>query len=219
MPKTVDHDEKRRQIITATWRVIAAGGLAGTTIREIAREAGCSTGVLAHYFTDRQDIIASAMVMAHRGVRDRADAQLGTVRGLEALRIIMVESLPLDEQRILEARIEACFWGEAVGNERMMRIQNQEVDGFCARLRDRLVEAEEDGQLRPGVDIDEVVDELLALMDGCSIQAVMNPARVPPGRQIRQLDAVLERIRRPTRSAAGGRRRARSPAIVEDASQ
>ena len=214
MPKNVDHDARRREIVMATWRVIAADGLAGTTIREIAREAGCSTGVLSHYFADRQDILTSAMVMAHRGVRERTDAQIQGRRGLDALRAIMLESLPLDPQRVLEARIEACFWGEAVGNEGMMKMQNREVDGFCARVRTRLVEAEDDGQLRPEVEVDEVVDELLAHMDGCSIQAVLNPSRVPAERQIARLDAVLDRIRRPEapEEARPGPRPAAAPA-------
>lgn len=196
MPKIVDHDARRREIVMATWRVIASGGLAGATIREIAREAGCSSGVLAHYFTDRQDILASAMVMAHRGVRARADAHIEAkgAKGIDALRLIMLESLPLDDQRVLEARIEACFWGEAVGNERMMKLQNAEVDGFCQRVRDRLVEAERTGDLQRRVDVDDTVDELLALMDGCSIQAVLNPGRMPADRQVARLDAILRRI-------------------------
>lgn len=197
MPKIVDHDAKRREIIEATWRVIDAGGLAGTTIREIAREAGCSSGVLSHYFADREDILASAMVMAHRGVRDRTDCQIEHLNGLPALRILMLESLPLDEQRVLEARIEACFWGAAVGNEQLMRLQNSEVEGWCGRVRSRLLEAEQAGELREGVDLDDVVDRLLALMDGFSIQSVLNPKRTPPGRQIRHLDEVFADIRRP----------------------
>lgn len=195
MPKIVDHDARRRQIVMATWRVIAAGGLAGATIREIAREAGCSSGVLAHYFTDRQDILASAMVMAHRGVRDRTDAQLEGVHGLAALRVMMLESLPLDGQRVLEARIEACFWGEAVGNERMMKLQNTEVDGFCARIKQRLLEADKASEVRSGLDLDAVVEQFLALMDGFSIQAVLNPGRLPAERQIVHLDALLDSIR------------------------
>lgn len=208
MPKIVDHDARRREIVMATWRVIAEGGLAGATVREIAREAGCSSGVLAHYFTDRQDILASAMVMAHRGVRDRADARIEKegVDGLDALRVIMLESLPLDDQSVLEARIEACFWGEAVGNDRMMKLQNVEVEGFCARVRDRLLEAKRTGELRPDVDIDDTVDDLLALMDGCSIQAVLNPGRVPANRQVAHLEAILRRVgadRQPSAKAKG----------------
>lgn len=197
MPKIVDHDAKRREIIEATWRVIDAGGLAGTTIREIAREAGCSSGVLSHYFADREDILASAMVMAHRGVRDRTDRQVEHLGGLPALRILMLESLPLDAQRVLEARIEACFWGAAVGNEKLMRLQNSEVEGWSSRVRSRLLEAEQAGELHADVDIDDVVDGLLALMDGFSIQAVLNPKRTPPDRQIRHLDDLLDGIRCP----------------------
>jgi len=207
VPKIVDHDEKRRQIVMATWQVIAKGGLANATIRAIAREAGCSSGVLAHYFTDRQDILASAMVMAHRGVRDRTDAKLAGVRGLAAVRVIMLESLPLDDQRVLEAKIEACFWGAAVGNERMMKLQNSEVDGFCQRIRNRLREAQDLGELKPGVAIEDTVDELLALMDGFSIQAVLNPGRLPPERQVAHLDALLRRVGRHEGSSRRGRRR------------
>lgn len=205
MPKIVDHEAKRREIIMATWRVINAGGLAGTTIREIAREAGCSSGVLSHYFADREDILASAMVMAHRGVRKRTDARIKRLHlhGLGALRILMLESLPLDEQGVLEARIEACFWGAAVGNERLMKLQNSEVEGFCRRVRVRLLEAGQAGELQDGVGIDDVIDECLALMDGFSIQAVLNPDRTPPSRQIKHLDALLDRIRRPAALEGG----------------
>lgn len=200
MPKIVDHDAKRREIIEATWRVIDASGLAGTTIREIAREAGCSSGVLSHYFKDREDILASAMVMAHRRVRDRTDKQIAYLSGLSALRVLMLESLPLDEQRVLEARIEACFWGAAVGNDQLMHSQNSEVDSWCSRVRSRLVEAELADELREGIDIDDVVDRLLALMDSFSIQSVLNPKRTPPDRQVKHLDNFLADLRRPASS-------------------
>ena len=36
MPKIVDHDERRRSIIEATWRVIAREGIASATTRGIA---------------------------------------------------------------------------------------------------------------------------------------------------------------------------------------
>jgi AcrR family transcriptional regulator len=195
MPKIVDHDERRSSIISATWRVIARGGLSNTTTREIAKEAGCSTGVLAHYFTDRADILASALVAAHRGVRARIEASVGNTRGLEALRRFMLEVLPLDEQGILEARIEACFWGEAIGNHDLMKIQNDEVDSFCGRVRALLVQAEEDHELRDVVDLDQAVHQCLILMDGLSIQSVMYPERNDASEQVTILDELLTRLR------------------------
>ena len=75
MPKIVDWDARRDEILSATWRVIARDGIAGATIRAIAREANCSRGILAHYFDDKADILGSALVMSHRRVAARMDAR------------------------------------------------------------------------------------------------------------------------------------------------
>lgn len=50
MPKIVDHDQRRRELAEAAWKVITEVGIDGATTREIARASGYSTGVLAHYF-------------------------------------------------------------------------------------------------------------------------------------------------------------------------
>ncbi len=195
MPKIVDHSERRRDIIMATWRVIARGGLAHTTTRQIAKEAGCSNGVLAHYFADRADILGSALIMAHQGVRERADERLGGSRGLRALRQLMIQALPLDEQGLLEAKIEISFWGEAIGDEFMRRIQNEEVDVTCRRIKRLLEEAQADGELKTGLSLDRIVHECMVLMDGLSIQAVMYPAQADRAEQLSLLDDLLDRIR------------------------
>src|ERR1700737_3356965 len=111
MPKIVDWDAKRDEILSATWRVIARDGIAKTTIRAIAREANCSHGILSHYFSDKADILGAALVMSHRRVRDRIDDLTAELTGLAALRVVMLEALPLDARRDLEAQIEISFWG------------------------------------------------------------------------------------------------------------
>src|SRR5579863_7536450 len=116
MPKIVDWDSRRDEILSATWRVIARDGITGATIRAIAKEANCSRGILGHYFADKADILGSALVMSHRRVVARMEAQAAGLAGLDALRVIMLEALPLDDQRDLEAQIEISFWGRALGN-------------------------------------------------------------------------------------------------------
>ena len=116
MPKIVNWDERRDEILSATWRVIARDGIAKATIRAIAREAHCSPGILAHYFGDKADILGAALLLSHRRVRARMDARAAGLAGLDALRVIMLEALPLDDERDLEARIEISFWGRALGN-------------------------------------------------------------------------------------------------------
>jgi AcrR family transcriptional regulator len=110
VPKIVDWDARRDEILAATWRVIARDGIARATIRAIAREAGCSRGILAHYFDDKADILGSALLLSHRRVVARMEARAAGLTGLAALRVIMLEALPLDSERDLEAQIEISFW-------------------------------------------------------------------------------------------------------------
>jgi AcrR family transcriptional regulator len=195
MPKIVDWDARRDEILSATWRVIARDGIAKATIREIAREAGCSRGILAHYFDDKADILGSALVMSHRRVAARMDARAAGLAGLDALRVIMLEALPLDAPRDLEAQIEISFWGRALGTAELRDLQHTEFERLCARLRRHLSEARDRGELAHGVDLDLATHQLVVLIDGISAERVLYPGRVAPTRQVEMLDALLDSLR------------------------
>jgi AcrR family transcriptional regulator len=195
MPKIVNWDERRDEILSATWRVIAHDGIAKATVRAIAREAHCSAGILAHYFDDKADILGSALMLSHRRVVARMDAGAAGLAGLDALRVIMLEALPLDEERDLEAQIEISFWGRALGNPELRTVQNAEFDRFARRLRAHLAQARDQGELRDGIDIDVAAHQLLVLIDGLSAQRVLYPGRVTAARQRQMLDALLDSFR------------------------
>jgi AcrR family transcriptional regulator len=195
MPKIVDWDARRDDILSATWRVIARDGIAKATIRAIARETGCSRGILAHYFDDKADILGSALVLSHRRVGARMDASAAGRRGLDALRIVMLEALPLDEVRDLEAQIEISFWGRALGNPALRDLQHSEFDRLRKRLRVHLEEAAQLGQIGGNVDVDLATHQLVVLIDGVSAERVLYPDRVPPERQVDLLDELLGGLR------------------------
>jgi AcrR family transcriptional regulator len=199
VPKIVDWDVRRDEILAATWRVIARDGLDRTTVRAIAREADCSQGILAHYFDDKDDILAKALVMSHRRVRERTAAKTADVRGLDALRTAMLEALPLDDERAVEAQIEVSFWGRMLADDGLVELQRSEVDTLRDRLRGHLEEARKLGELRADLDIDVAVHELMVLNDGLSVQFVHDPDRVPPDRQLLLLERTLERFQRAPR--------------------
>ena len=194
MPKIVDWDARRDEILSATWQVIARDGIAGATIRAIAREANCSRGILAHYFDDKADILGSALVMSHRRVAARMDTKAAGLTGLAALRVVMLEALPLDDQRDLEAQIEISFWSRALGDPALRKLQHAEFDRFAGRLRGYLAEAAKDGELRDSVDIGLAAHQLLVLIDGLSAERVLDPDQVTPARQQQMLDELLDRL-------------------------
>jgi AcrR family transcriptional regulator len=202
MPKIVDWDERRDEILSATWKVIARDGITAATIRAIAKEAGCSRGILGHYFDDKADILGSALLLSHRRVGARMAAAASGLAGLRALRAVMLEALPLDDRRDLEAQIEISFWGRALGNAALSDLQHSEFERLCGRLRGHLQEAAEIGELRDDCDLGLATHELVVLIDGLSAQRVLYPDRVTPQRQTQMLDRLVASFRRPVTAAA-----------------
>jgi AcrR family transcriptional regulator len=191
VPKIVDHEERREQLVAATWRVIARGGMRGATMREIAREAGVSTGLLAHYFSDKEDLLAFALRLSHRRVYARISERTQGLVGLAAIRAIMLEALPLDEERLLEAQIEMTFLSLALGNEPLRELQNREFERFWDVLHHRASEAQALGEISNDINPDWVTHQLIILVEGVSLEAVLYPARVQPQQQLEILEQFL----------------------------
>jgi AcrR family transcriptional regulator len=194
VPKIVDHDARREELVEATWRVIARSGMVGATMREIAREAGVSTGLLAHYFADKEDLLGYALRLSHRRVYDRINARTQGLLGLPALRVIMLEALPLDEERLLEAQIEMTFFARALGNESLRALQNREFERFWDALHHRVSEGQTLGEISTTIDADWITHQLIILVEGISLEAVLYPARATPDQQREILERFLERM-------------------------
>jgi AcrR family transcriptional regulator len=194
VPKIVDHEARREELVEAAWRVIARAGMVGATMREIAREAGVSTGILAHYFADKEALLGFALRLSHRRIYERFSARTQGLVGLAALRVIMLEALPLDQPRLLEAQIEMNFFSLAVGDESLRELQNREFERFWDTLHHRVSEAQTLGEIPTAHDADWITHQLIILVEGISLEAVLYPARVSPDRQLKILEHFLEQI-------------------------
>ena len=60
----------------AARQVIIRNGLEATTLRDIAREGGFTTGLLSHHFADKRDVIVAAFAGASRDFTAWARAEL-----------------------------------------------------------------------------------------------------------------------------------------------
>ncbi|MEY9853884.1 AcrR family transcriptional regulator [Leifsonia sp. EB41] len=112
MPKIVDHDQRRRDIVDAYLRVLARTGVAGTHGRSVAADLGVVPGTLWHYFDSVEQIAEAA---AQRGVErtlERIAARTADARGLTALLAIAEEILPTSAVTREEARVVVAFWGQ-----------------------------------------------------------------------------------------------------------
>lgn len=196
MPKIVDHDRRRREIIECTWDVITKVGLAGATIRTIADACGYSNGTLAHYFGDKDGLLGQALEEAHGEVRQMYAAISATRgrEGLEALWEYMLVCLPLDEHRQMLAAVEVAFWGQAIGKQHLIDINADETAQWYARVEHLLRESQRLGHIADDVDIHVGAHSLRVLMDGLSIQAAVYEGAPRPDEQRQMLREVLDRL-------------------------
>ncbi|MEA5506047.1 TetR/AcrR family transcriptional regulator [Halotia wernerae UHCC 0503] len=54
MPKIVDHDQYRKELLSKSFDLFAQKGYASVTMRQIAQSLAVSTGTLYHYFPSKQ---------------------------------------------------------------------------------------------------------------------------------------------------------------------
>lgn len=199
MPKIVDHDARRRDLIGATWRIVARGGFAAATLQSIEAEAGYSHGIVRHYFTSKDELLASAFEAAYRNTLDRAGEAIGEGRGLEALRKLCLELLPLDDERRLEAQVVVAFWDHAAQNRPLAAIHADAVATWRHLFLRHLGEAEESGEVRPGIPAEVVADQLLLVVNGAQVGPVLSPSDDTASQQLAVIDWILSGLRPATR--------------------
>ena len=175
MPKIVDHDQRRLELVDATWRIIARLGIEGATMREIALEAGFANGALKPYFPTKDNLLAFAFGHVFGRTNERIAGATSGLEGLAALRAFCIEVLPLDEERINEARIVIPFWQKAINDPDKARIHRDSMQQWLAAIRQHLAEARQSGAVTTAVNDAALAGQLLNLLLGAQVAAALAP--------------------------------------------
>jgi TetR/AcrR family transcriptional regulator, transcriptional repressor of bet genes len=190
MPKIVDHDQRRDQIALVACRVVAENGFDQATIVRIAREAGYTTGMVAHYFDTKQDIIIAALRLILRRIEERLTKPSGDAQ--TDLLTVLSEALPIDEQRYIECAFWTAFWGQVSADKRLKRI-NAWVHREYMRLFERCLA---EGwalwaELTPATR-EQVLRSVVTFINGVTASAVASQADWPAAKQVEQLRLQLQ---------------------------
>lgn len=202
MPKIVDHDQRREEILGAAIRVIGTVGIDHATTRAIARESGYSTGVLSHYFEDKDELLRSVLLMTHRRFYGRLRAATAGEDALGRLWAMLCENLPLDDERSAETRMEITFWPRAVSNPELARFQVEAASELLHDIEDLVTDVRAEGGLTSSLPAADLAELLIGVIDGLSVHAELFPTRLPAERQRRLMLVQLRALGFTTPSAA-----------------
>ncbi|MGV9878861.1 TetR/AcrR family transcriptional regulator [Streptomyces sp. NPDC003006] len=194
MPRTKgDHEARRRDVSEAVWRVLAAHGFGGLTMRAVATELGATTGLLTHYFRTKRDLVAYALDLLERrtAARPRRTATAG--QGMSAVRAALLDVLPLTEEATDSNRIWVSSWDTALADPELSADHARRYAQSRDRLRDLVERAQRLGELTPGDPV-RIAAGAQAFVLGLVVQALLDAPAFPPQRQVELLDDYLSAL-------------------------
>lgn len=184
MPKVVDAAQRRLELAEAAARVIARSGVDAASMREIAAEAGWTTGTLVHYFANKHELLDFTL----RASIERRSAQRSARNDLapaDALRATLTSALPTNDDTRVHWIVTVALAGAAASDNHLATTQREAYRDYRAYLTVLLATI-------PNIhDAQVEAERLIGLVDGIALQALFDPSSWPPERQLRALDAGL----------------------------
>lgn len=177
MPRHADKSERRDQVVQAAFRVLARGGLEALSMRAVAAEAGCTTGLVTHWFASRADLLLAAVESAAQAEETRIRAAFeGGLPLVDALTAL----LPVDAGRQDEVRVWMSFWAAALGQDDLAAAHRRRYRAWSGMLGHRLPQG---SGFSP--------EMVIAVVDGISVNAILDPEVWTAGRQVEALGLAL----------------------------
>jgi AcrR family transcriptional regulator len=194
MPKIVDHAKRREEIALVACEVVAARGFEHATVARIARAAGYTTGMVAHYYESKQAIILAALRLILLRIEERLTRERD--HGEANLLSVLSEALAVDAGRFTECAFWMAFWGQVSTDKRLKRL-NAWVHREYMRLFARcFAEHWPEWSTWPPATRDHVLRSVVTFINGLTAGAVTSPRDWPAAVQLEQLDLQLDLLRR-----------------------
>ncbi len=169
VPRDELEEARRTQLIEVTIDSLADVGYVGTTLAQIARRAGVSPGLVAHYFGEKDGLLEAAFRTLARGLAARVRAALslaGTPRG-RVQAVIDVNLAPEEFDR-RTGTAWLAFWGQVLHVEGLMRVQTAYQRRMLSNLRSDL------RSMIPVADARSLAAMIAAMIDGVWLRAALS---------------------------------------------
>lgn len=173
--KTTNYSDRQLEVTEAAWRVIIREGLDRTSMRAIAQELGSSTGVVTHYFRDKDELTLFALERVFENLFADMKAASHGQQGIEKLERMIFAALPFEARGIPGWQVWIAFLGYAIGRENLIGEHRKRYDFLCKIICQELAELQEAKLIRADLDLTLEANALIALVDGIGTGIVINP--------------------------------------------
>ncbi|KLO31710.1 TetR family transcriptional regulator [Mycolicibacter heraklionensis] len=189
----VKASEREGQIVAAAMRVLSEVGVAGTTLRGVAAEAGIPLGTLHYVFPSKDQLLRAVIATVIDDVVDTVRADLQLDRGVaHALRQGVTNfwsTLVESDAGLQIIQYELAMY--SVRSEGSGGLAQLQYERYTALVTEFCAQAAQAAGERCAVDFDSLGRLALALVDGLIVQYVTSP---DPERARRDLGRAVDMV-------------------------
>ncbi|QLE70457.1 TetR family transcriptional regulator [Streptomyces rectiverticillatus] len=197
MPRQVDYDSRRRQIVAAAFALISERGLEGVTMRDVAARAGVSVGAVQRSFPSKEEMMVATVEDMNERVSARVQGRIAGSADPDSAATMLQHTLagimPHDEPTLAESRVWLAFAAHAAVTPALAAVQRKQYEGLAELVALLLRTAQAAGDVRSDIDTDQEAGALIALTDGLNMQILMG--RHTPDSALATLDRRLAALR------------------------
>ncbi len=171
----MSYDDRRIEVADAAWRVIVREGLDRASMRAIAQELGSSTGVVTHYFRDKEELILFALERVFENVLEDMKVCTKERQGIDRLEQMLLTALPLEVNDKVDWRVWTAFLGYSIGREHLVQKHRKRYNFLRKIISQELANLQTTNLIRADLDLTFEANALIALVDGIGTGVVICP--------------------------------------------
>lgn len=171
---------RKIRIAEAAWKVIVQSGMEHATVRKIAKESGLSVGSLRYYFPTQAELLLFSMELVSERVKERIQAHLHQPKAdpLTAIKDVIGEMLPLDDERRVETEVWFVFSAKALVDLRLRQLNEQVYTEMSNAFKRVIQFLQQVGLVRADLQAEREAKRLHALVDGLALHHLMHPEKL-----------------------------------------
>ena len=181
--------DRRSQVASVAIKLTAHKGLQATSLRAIAHELGCTTGVLTHYFRNKDELLLFMLEVVMERLGEEMIRAAQGVEGIERLKVMMLAVLPTTEAIQQVWRVWLAFVGYMPGHEGLMLEHQRLYHQFRETIKRELMVLQANGAIAAELDLEFEAAAWIALMDGIGV----NMLAAPQAYSAKQLETLVSR--------------------------
>jgi TetR/AcrR family transcriptional repressor of bet genes len=174
--RTASREQRRQQLIDATMKCIGRKGLTGTTLSDVAKEAGLSQGIVNLHFESKENLLTETLLSLADEYRTQFDKALNRAGPAVADKLQAVLEHDLRPSVLDRSKLAVwfAFWGEVKSRPTYRKIcdaHDRYYDEVVANLCDELIDEGDYG----GISGTVAAEALMSMSNGLWLGCLLSP--------------------------------------------